>query len=132
MTENVTDAAVGPVPSITGVVQPPTEVHVGHANDDTPPRVDVLREAATLITGDRQQDYGSPEVNFQRIADLWNVQLADVLGEGQKFSPYHVALAMVQVKMARAVQSPKRDSFADAAGYIGIAYELSTTEEGSA
>lgn len=106
------NATVAP---ITGVVNPP----IDHA------RVRLLREAAALITGDREQDYGSPQDNFARIATLWNVQLAKRLAPGEKFTPTDVALAMVQVKLARAIQTPTEDSFKDAAGYIALAFELS-------
>jgi hypothetical protein len=115
VTAGVGGAGNGGSASLTGVVTPP----VDH------PRVKLLREAATLITGDREQDYGTPQVNFQRIADLWNVQLKELLAPGKKFSPMDVALAMTQVKMGRAVQTPTEDSFKDAAGYIALAYELS-------
>ena len=115
--EETTNVETHPAP-LTGVVQPPQNV------DNSPERVKVLREAASLITGDRQQDYGPPSVNFQRIADLWNVQAQAVLRDGAKFDPVLVALMLTQLKMARAVQSPKRDTFVDAAGYVGIAAEL--------
>ena len=101
--------------ALTGVIPPPS----------APPRVQLLREAATLITGDREQDYGAPQVNFRRIATLWNVQLAHLLRDGARFEPRDVALAMTQVKMARIVQTPTEDSFKDAAGYIALAYEVS-------
>ena len=104
----------GTATTLLGVVNPPTE----------PKRVQTLKEAAQLITGDRQQDYGPPSVNFQRIADLWNVQLAHRLKDGEKFTPVDVALALTQLKMARAVQSPKHDTFVDGAGYLAIADEL--------
>lgn len=114
--------------ALTGVVTPPPN-NVSLSAPPDPERVQVLREAAALITGDRQQDYGPPSVNFQRIADLWNVQFAELLRDGAKFSPADVALGMAQVKMARAVQSPKRDTFVDLAGYAGLAAELSQETE---
>jgi hypothetical protein len=109
-----TDDATASQP-LLGVVQPPAD----------PERVKILREAAALVTGDRQQDYGPPAVNFQRIADLWSVQAAAILKDGAKFDPVLVALLLLQLKMARAVQSPKRDTFIDAAGYAALAAELS-------
>jgi hypothetical protein len=114
-------------PLLGVVTPPPANVNTSAPApvDDTPERVKVLREAASLITGDRQQDYGPPEVNFQRIADLWNVQAGHLLKDDATFSPVDVALLLLQLKMARAVQSPKRDTFVDAAGYAGIAAELS-------
>ena len=35
-------------------------------------RREILDAARRCVCGDREQDYGSPESNFQRIADLWN------------------------------------------------------------
>ncbi len=90
-----------------------------------PTRVSILNEAVSLTTGDRLNDYGPPEVNFQRIADLWNVQFARLLRDGSRFTPTDVALGMAQVKLARAVQSPIRDTFVDLAAYAAIAGELS-------
>lgn len=102
---------------LTGVVHPLEP-------SPDPERVKVLREAAALITGERQIDYGPPAVNFQRIADLWTIQAQTVLKDGTKFDPTLVALMLTQLKMARAVQSPKHDTFVDAAGYIALAAEL--------
>lgn len=35
-------------------------------------REEILDEAKKCVCGQREQDYGSPESNFQIIADLWN------------------------------------------------------------
>ena len=34
-------------------------------------RPDILKAALRCVCGDREQDYGSPENNFQTIANLW-------------------------------------------------------------
>lgn len=117
MTENAVPASLT---TVSTPAQPKT--------DAAPPRVEVLREAATLITGDRQQDYGPPSENFERIAGYWNVRFKDKLREGESFSPADVAMAMVLLKLAREVASPKRDTYVDAAGYVGLAFELRTNE----
>lgn len=119
------DDTVEPEP-ILGVVTPSAHTNVAEAEK---PRVRLLREAAGLITGDREQEYGTPQVNFQRIADLWNVQFHHLLAEGKQFDPVDVALGMIQVKMGRAVQTPNEDTFKDVAGYTGIAYELTLNED---
>lgn len=106
---------------LLGVVTPPLAA-------DSPERVKVLKEAASLITGDREKDYGTPQVNFNRIAALWNVQAAHLLKDGAYFTPVDVALLLLQLKMARAVNSPKRDTFVDAAGYAALAAELAEDE----
>lgn len=95
-------------------------------NLSTPPRVSILAEAAEIIVGDRQRDYGAPEENFERIAGLWSIQISKKLKE--PLTPTEAALMLVQLKMARMVTTPNEDSFKDAAGYIGIGYEMSVIE----
>src|SRR6478609_2384349 len=86
--------------TLLGVADPKDETAT-HFLDEQPARVVALREAAQLITGDRQQEYGPPEVNFQRIADVWSVLL------GREFTPSEVALAMIGLKLARAAEGYK-------------------------
>lgn len=122
-TLNDTVTSVKDPDPVLGVVTPET------ATDPEKPRVRLLREAAGLITGARESEYGTPQVNFQRIADFWNVQFSHLLADGKKFQPVDVALGMIQVKMGRAVQTPNEDTFKDIAGYTGIAYELTQDED---
>jgi hypothetical protein len=84
-------------------------------------RGDVLREAAELIDGERMANYGPPEKNFDRIADMWTV-----LTDNQFiFEPHHVATFMAAVKLARLVESPDhQDSWKDLAGYAGLGAEV--------
>lgn len=96
---------------------------------DTPLRKTLLNRAATLITGQRQQDYGSPEENFQRIADFWSTHLKKKLKDGETISPREVAELMMLLKIARTANSPTEDSYVDAAGYAGIAGELALQEQ---
>lgn len=86
-------------------------------------RKDILDEAKHLIYNDRQDDYGTPQQNHDRIAKLWSVVL------GIEILPYQVALCMTQVKVARLIQSPdKTDSWVDGAAYMGIGGELATED----
>jgi hypothetical protein len=75
----------------------------------------VLEEANRLVEGSRSNDYGSPSDNHERIASLWSVLF------GQDITARQVALAMVLVKVAREVHSPKRDNLVDGAAYFHIA-----------
>ena len=85
-------------------------------------RGDVLREAAELIDGDRQADYGPPEENFQNIADIWTVLKHNL----HEYTPADVAMFMAAVKLARLIQSPDhQDSWKDLAGYAGLGAEVS-------
>lgn len=78
----------------------------------TPP-ANILEEAAALIYGDREADYGSVTENFGNIAKGWSV-LA-----GTEITPEQVGLMMVWLKISRQVNKPKHDNLVDAAGYIG-------------
>lgn len=86
-------------------------------------RGEILDEAKRLINTDRAKDYGHPRINHERIAALWSPLL------GIEVTPSQVALCMTQVKISRLVQTPDHlDSFIDAAAYISIAGELSSTD----
>ena len=88
-----------------------TTVEIGQA---------VLVEAAKLISGERQVDYGTPQKNLERIAAGWE-QILDV-----PIRPDQVALCMAWLKMARLINSPEhRDSWVDLAGYTGIGAQVS-------
>lgn len=93
-----------------------------------PERVKILTEASSLITGQRQEDYGTPEVNFQRMADYANIHFAYNLANNIPISPRQTAEYMILLKMARTINSPTRDSYVDIGGYAGIAGELAEIE----
>lgn len=95
----------------------------------TPERVNILNEAAGLITGQRQQDYGTPEENFQRIADFANIIFKKNLETNTPISPRQTADFMILLKVARTINSPTRDSYVDIGGYAGIAGELASLED---
>src|SRR5437879_2041039 len=70
----------------------------------------VLEEAQRIIHGQRRQDYGGPLESFDRIGRLWSPILGvDVTAE-------QVALCMIALKIARAMQGFHRDSIVDIAG----------------
>lgn len=98
-------------------------------SDNRTIREKILSKAASLITGQRQQEYGTPEENFQHIADSWTVHLRKILKHDAKISARQVAEMMVLLKMARTLNSPTEDSYVDAGGYSGIAGELAAREE---
>jgi hypothetical protein len=72
----------------------------------------ILDEAAQLVNGDRQRDYGHPKDNLARIASLWSGIL------DRPVTAKEVGLCMVALKLAREVATPKRDNIVDAAGYL--------------
>jgi hypothetical protein len=89
-------------------------------------RVEALREAARIISNDRNGQYGDPEDNFGKIAELWTALF------GRKFSREDVALAFIATKLAR-IANPNStafqpDSWIDIAGYAGCGYEVGKLE----
>jgi hypothetical protein len=89
--------------------------------DDTPIRVEALREAARIINGDRNKQYGGPEENFTNIAKIWSVIFQ------REFTTEDVAMAMIGMKLARFVSNYgfQPDTWIDIAGYAGCGYEVS-------
>jgi hypothetical protein len=73
-----------------------------------------VAEALQIIGGERQESYGPPEMNFERIAKLWSV-LFDI-----EITAEQVGWAMILLKAARQVHAPKRDNVVDAIGYAAL------------
>ena len=82
-------------------------------------RDEILEIAKTLISGDRQEDYGDAGDSFKSIARLWTAYL-DVA-----VSPMDVANMMMLLKMSRSQTSPdKADTWVDICGYAALAGEM--------
>ena len=101
---------------------------VEHQNTTTQPkettmpnRAEILHTAIDLTCGDRDNTYGTPKTNHDRIAAIWSVILETEVNAQQ------VALCMAGVKIARLIQTPDhQDSYIDGAAYMAIAGELAT------
>ena len=88
----------------------------------------ILREAATLVEGDRNATHGDKRESFAAIAGLWNAYMA--ARGGGLFEGKDVACMMTLLKIARSLQGrPIRDHYVDAAGYMAIAAETAGIEE---
>lgn len=75
--------------------------------------MDLLDEANRLVSGDRQNDYGHPADDFERIARLYAPILEADIDPALKH-----ALLMIQVKISRLLNTPDHiDSVIDIAGY---------------
>ena len=82
-------------------------------------RKEVLEQALRCVCGDREQDYGSPENNFGKIAHFWTTYL------GRVISPRDVAAMLALLKIARiASGNAKDDNWIDLAGYAACGGEL--------
>lgn len=105
------------------VAAPPVDIAI-EDNEQVPPRSELLTEAAALINGDRNKTYGSPTQNFSDTAAVWSVLLRHKLVEGARIEPGEVAQLMIALKLARMTAQPKRDNWADVAGYAGCGFEV--------
>ena len=85
------------------------------ANEDT----SVLKEAQTIIYGDREKTYGHPSKNLKAIASMWNAYLKSV-GD-RDLNAQDVCVMMVLLKGARLANDPShRDSVVDICGYAAL------------
>ena len=91
-------------------------------------RSEILDAAKGCVCGDREQDYGKPEKNFDTIANLWNSYLAGIGVIGDKgLLASDVAAMMALMKIARiASGNAKDDNWVDLAGYAACGGEIST------
>ena len=83
----------------------------------TPAPLNVCEEANKVAGGDRQRDYGHPLDNHQRIAALWNAYLNNRPKPDADITATDAALLMILLKVAREINTPKRDNLVDICGY---------------
>jgi len=80
--------------------------------------VEALVDAAAIIVA-RGETYGDPLTNMNRTAVL----MGEVLG-GNAISASQVALCMIQLKIARLIETPNhKDSVIDIMGYAAVLRE---------
>ena len=87
---------------------------------------ELLADAESLVTGPRANAYGPSAINHLRIADLWNVWIANRAVPGP-ISAYDAAMMMALVKFARCQHQPATDSHTDIAGYAAVAEDIYQT-----
>lgn len=84
-------------------------------------RAEILETAEKMVNGDREQDYGSPESNFSRIAGLWTCYL------GHHVEAKDAAAMLALLKIARIASGhAKDDNWVDLAGYAACGGEIET------
>lgn len=110
-----------------------TDACINANSQGLPTRESILDDARRCVCGDRDAQYGSPESNFEAIADLWKAYLVArgaIFPAGDALSAEDVAAMMVLFKMARvATGSYKADSWIDAAGYAACGGEIGGNKE---
>lgn len=116
--------------------KPITAEVVKHHGEDAKRRLtraDILHAAEKCVCGQREQDYGTPEDNFETIAELWETYLrracVDEAG-GVYIDANDVAIMMALLKIARiAAGGGKADSWIDLAGYAACGAECEGVTE---
>lgn len=89
------------------------------------------RQAATVVAGPRQQQYGDPVKGFGRIADVWNGQLAMMGIQTSRPIDEHDAVTLLEgVKQARRYTGPYNpDDYIDGAGLAACAGAIAADGE---
>lgn len=81
----------------------------------------ILSEAAKVISGDREDQYGSALDGFTRTGEIW----AALLSLDEPIAPEMVALMMTGLKLSRLAGNPThRDSWIDGPGYMALGGEI--------
>ena len=87
-------------------------------------RKETLKKAEECVCGKREQEYGSPEDNFQSIANLWSSY------KNVSFTALDVSMMMALLKIARIqTGTATEDSFVDLAGYAACGAEISDNKK---
>lgn len=90
-------------------------------------REDILELANQCVNGSRDEQYGTPENNFKKIAELWSIYL------GFEISDVDVAAMMALMKISRISNGNRSvDSWIDLAGYAACGGEISKFEDNRA
>lgn len=89
-------------------------------------RAEVLEMASSCVNGNREQDYGTPEANFELIAEFWN----SYLGRSEDYiTGKDVAAMLALLKIARIASGHgKMDNWVDLAGYAACGAEVESLE----
>jgi len=86
-------------------------------------RSETLREAESLVSGDREEEHGEFWKNAYLTSKLWHGYT------GWDIQPEQVPVMLALLKIARSVgarqqESSGKDNFVDACGYLALAAEL--------
>lgn len=93
-------------------------------------RPEILAAAKACVCGDREQDYGSPENNFETIAVLWSTYIRALRPESKDWAfnelgAKDVAAMLALLKIARIASGrAKADNWIDLAGYAACGGEI--------
>lgn len=84
---------------------------------------DILHEAFRITGGDRNDDYGDPATEFEKVAKMWSVII------GAPVEMRHVPMCMIALKLVREGNRPKRDNAVDISGYARVMHLANTNQK---
>jgi hypothetical protein len=91
----------------------------------------VLKEAHSIIYGDREKTYGHPSKNLKTIATMLNAYMG--AKNDKDITPKDVAAMMMLVKVARFANDPThRDNLIDICGYAALVERCDEVETNDA
>ena len=83
----------------------------------------ILLDAHELVNGSRNDTYGHPLQDFQRVAVIWSGILNTLI------TPEQVGLCLIGLKLARECYQHKRDTLVDVAGYAETLQMIADAKE---
>jgi hypothetical protein len=110
-----------------------SRVHANHKgyDYDVEKQQNIAEEAWDIVHNDREQAYDDPNVNFEKIALMWNGLFLRKLKPDARITPEEVALAFVLLKVSRESHKPQRDNRVDIIGYILCGDRIVQKREGT-
>ncbi len=88
------------------------------------PRFEILQLAEAAVT-DREKQYSSPDVNYDRVARIVQVVLQDKLRPEAELSPADMVMVNLAIKISRLIEKPDhQDTQVDIAGYASLMSEV--------
>ena len=83
----------------------------------------ILEEANSITSGERQKMYGKPEDNFKHIAEIATAVF------GYEITPEQIAMVHICTKLSREMNAHKRDNLVDLAGYAWVLSRIKGDED---
>ena len=107
----------------------------GNGARETMTRNEILRAAEKIVSGERQEQYGSPEDNFAAIARYWKCYLDARAKNGGSDATFtldadDVAAMMILFKVGRlSTGAGSADTWIDIAGYAACGGQIQTANK---
>tara|TARA_R100000808_G_scaffold7062_1_gene20748 strand:- start:23136 stop:23441 length:306 start_codon:yes stop_codon:yes gene_type:complete len=97
---------------------------------------EIAEQASSIVSNDRQDQYGDPEKNFELIASYWNTYINNKYNTGDyeiELTSVDVATLMILLKVSRCTTGRfSIDNFRDICGYATLGGSLGTGVIGDA